>query len=153
MIGVTKKPSCIRLAMMSRRSRNSTDADDTVNATPATNSVCSSMSTGAKRMLMPGVNLPSAANRIGTASAKWTRCESTTTIGSASAGNMTFLISAAFAEIELVDSSTAAAKKVQGRIPEKRNSGYGCTTCCGKNLVKTIVYTASSSSGFASDQK
>src|SRR6185503_11656939 len=90
---------------------------------------------------------------IGSAARKCTRCESTTTSGSASAGNITFLISPAFDEIDAVASSTAAVKNVHGRIPEKRNSGYDGTTCCGKNFVKTSVYTASSRSGLASDQK
>src|SRR5207237_10734244 len=97
--------------------------------------------------------MPSASRRIGMASTKWTRCEKTTTSGRASAGNMTFLINAAFVEIELVDSSTAAAKKVHGRMPVKRESGYGLTTCEGKNFVKASVQMPSRSRGFASDEK
>src|ERR1044071_7412128 len=146
MIGVTKKPRFMRFVMMSRRSRNKTDAEETVIATPATNKVCSNIKRGAKRIVALTVNFPSAAKmpiatrRIGTASAKCTRCESTTTIGSASAGNITFLMRPAFDEIELVDSSTAAEKNVHGRIPEKRKSGYGPPTAGpGKNFVKTRV--------------
>jgi len=52
---------------------------------------------------------------------------------------MTFLMSPALLEIEFVDSSTAAEKNVHGRIPANRKSGYGLTTCCGKNFVKTSV--------------
>src|SRR5437763_7684647 len=95
----------------------------------------------------------SASSRIGSASTKCTRCELTTTSGSASAGNITFLISPALLMTEVVDSSTAAAKNVHGRIPVKRNSEYGCTLFDGKKNVNTSVYTPRSSSGLASDQK
>ena len=67
--------------------------------------------------------MPIATSRIGRASAKCTRCDSTTTSGSASAGNITFLISPALPAMEFVDSSTAAAKNVHGRMPAKRKSG------------------------------
>ena len=46
MIGVMKNPSCIRFAMMSRRSRNNTAADDTAMTMPATKMVCSSIRNG-----------------------------------------------------------------------------------------------------------
>src|SRR5581483_10253858 len=131
--------------MMSRRSRKRTDADETVSATPATKSVCTSITSGTRRIVALIVAWPSsmkiavATRRIGMASAKWTRCDITTTSGRASAGNITFLISPALLEIEEVDSRTAAEKNVQGRMPANRNSGYGFTTCCGKKRVKTSV--------------
>src|SRR5712691_3407553 len=90
---------------------------------------------------------------MGVASTKWTRCEVTTTSGNASAGNITFLISPEFEEIDVVDSRTAAEKNVHGRMPQKRKSGYARTVWLGKNRVKTSVYTPSSRSGLASDQK
>ena len=80
-----------------------------------------------------------ASSRIGIASAKCTRCDATVTSGNASAGNMTFLIKPAFDEMAVVDSSTAAEKNVHGRIPAKRNSGYGRITFDGKKKVKTTV--------------
>src|SRR5688572_31394429 len=61
---------------MSRRSRNSTDADDTIIASPATNIACSSISTGASRIvhdivnLFMAVNASMAASMIGSAARK-----------------------------------------------------------------------------------
>ena len=131
--------------MMSRRSRKSTEAEDTIIATPATKSVCSNISSGTTRMVECRAMSPChakasvATSRTGIASAKCTRCDRTTTSGKASAGNITFLISPAFALIEVVDSRTAAEKKVHGRMPAKRNSGYGLTEFAGKKMVKTTV--------------
>src|SRR5713226_10397047 len=97
--------------------------------------------------------MPIATSRIGRASTKCTRCDVTTTSGSASAGNITFMISPALLITDVVDSSTAAAKNVHGRMPVKRKSEYGCTLFDGKKNVNTSVYTPRSRSGFASDQK
>src|SRR5205807_10122806 len=97
--------------------------------------------------------MPIATSRIGSASAKCTRCDSTTTSGSASAGNITFLINPALALTAAVDSSVAAEKNVHGRMPAKRKSGYGWMAFAGKKTVKTTVYTVSSISGLANDQK
>src|ERR1041385_2699255 len=135
-----------------------TEADDTVIAIPATKKVCTSMMTGTSRIVRlidacpRATKISIATSRTGIASAKCTRCDNTTTSGNASAGNITFLIRPALLEIDVVDSRTAAEKKVQGRMPANKNNGYGRMTC-GKNRVNTSVYTARSRSGLASDQK
>ena len=51
MIGVMKKPSCMRFVTRSRRSRKRTEAEATVMATPATKIVCNSMRNGVKAMV------------------------------------------------------------------------------------------------------
>src|SRR5882762_7931231 len=130
---------------MSRRSRKRTDAEATVMAIPATKRVCRIIRNGTRSMVALRVMSPCKAkptvamSRMGIASTKCTRCDATVTSGNASAGNITFLISPAFDEIDDVDSRTAAEKNVQGRIPEKRNSGYGWMRADGKKKVKTIV--------------
>src|SRR5207248_4071337 len=115
------------------RSRNSTDAEATISEIPATKKVWSRIRNGTRNIVQRSTMSPwnayasDARKRIGMASTKCTRCDATTTSGSASAGNITFLIRPAFDETELAASSTAAEKNVHGRIPAKRNSGYGCT--------------------------
>ena len=108
-------------------------------AMPATNRLCTSISTGRSRIVDEIVAWPrsmkasKAASRTGMARAKCTRCDSTTTSGRASAGNMTFLISPAFAVMALVDSSTAAEKNVHGQNWLKRSAcplNSGKSGCC-----------------------
>src|SRR5438093_9366045 len=157
MIGVAKNHKRSTFARMSRMSRKWTASAATKSARAVVKTSWTSTATGnhAKCHSVGGLKMIRNRIRIGRPRKKCTMFASTLTIGSTSAGNITFLIRLPPEMSEPDASVSDAENQVHGRMPQNMKSAYGCTPAIvlGSTVVKTNQYTSRSSSGLTNDQK
>src|SRR5712692_8155732 len=128
MIGVAKNQNVIRFDRMSLMSRKCTVSDERMNARPRVSVNCTTRTRGNQASSDSDSGRWKYSRntaRIDRPKPKCTMLASTVTIGSTSAGNITFLIRFPPAISTFADSLSDDENHVQGSSPQKRNTEYG----------------------------